>query len=284
MTDIRILTPQDQPKLEAFLHAHVTETMFLRSNLAQSGVVDGEMPYQGRYAAVFEAERIIGVAAHYWQGRLVVFAPGHVGAVAKVAVAARPVTGILGPWQQALDAQEALALDDRYRTLRSKEVLMALKIDALRQPAPLPNQHLACRPATPADLDLLAEWRLAFTLEALEATPSQATTQHCRAEVERWIVEGNQFLLFDGEHPVAGCCFNARLPDAVQVGNVWTPPQFRSRGYGRAVVAGALAFARQSGVTLAVLFTPFDNEAAKTAYAALGFTAIGDYAILLFKQ
>lgn len=288
MTDIRLLKPQDQPKLENFLRAHVAETMILRGNLAQGGIQgdiqDSTQPYQGRYAGVFEGDRIIGVAAHYWQGMLVVFAPGHAGAVAKAAVSNHTVAGILGPWQQALDTQEALALDDRYRTLRSKEVLMALKLSDLRQPAPLPNQSLTCRLATSADLDLLTEWRIAFTKETLGATPSQTTAQHCRAEVERWVAEGNQFLLFDGAHAVAGCCFNARLPDAVQVGNVWTPPQFRSRRYGRAVVAGALATARQAGAALAVLFTPTDHEAAKTAYAALGFTAIGDYAILLFKQ
>ncbi|MFN4277496.1 MAG: GNAT family N-acetyltransferase [Ferrovibrio sp.] len=284
MADIRILTPQDQPKLEAFLHAHLAETMILRGNLARGGIVDGDQPYQGRYAAAFDGDRILGVAAHYWQGMLLVFAPDHAGAVARAAVSDRPVAGILGPWQQALDAQEALALDDRYRTLRSKEVLMTLRLDALRQPAPLPNQSLTCRRATEADLDLLTEWRLAFTQETLSATPSQTVSQHCRAEVERWVAEGDQFLLFDGTRPVAGCCFNARLPDAVQVGNVWTPPDLRSRGYGRAVVAGALASARQAGAALAVLFTPVDNEAARTAYAALGFTPVGDYAILLFKQ
>lgn len=284
MSDIRLLTPADQPKLEAFLHAHQAETMILRGNLARGGIQDGGQPHQGRYAAAFEGDRILGVAAHYWQGMLVVFAPGHAGSVAKAVVSNRPVAGILGPWQQALDAQEALALDDRYRTLRSKEVLMTLRLDALRQPAPLPNQALTCRRATAADLDLLTEWRIAFTQETLEATPSQTVSQHCRSEVERWVAEGDQFLLFDSNRPVAGCCFNARLPDAVQVGNVWTPPDLRSRGYGRAVVAGALAFARQAGATLAVLFTPVDNEAARTAYAALGFTPVGDYAILLFKQ
>lgn len=284
MTDIRLLTPQDQPRLENFLRAHVAETMILRGNLAHGGIQDGTQPYQGHYAGAFEGGRIIGVAAHYWQGMLAVFAPGHAGAVAKAAVSNRAVAGILGPWQQALDAQEALALDDRYRTLRSKEVLMALNLGDLRQPTPLPNQALTCRLATPADLELLTEWRIAFTKETLGGTPSQAIAEHCRAEVERWVAEGSQFLLLDGAHAVAGCCFNARLPDAVQVGNVWTPPQFRSRRYGRAVVAGALASARSEGASLAILFTPTDHEAAKTAYAALGFTAIGDYAILLFKQ
>lgn len=69
----------------------------------------------------------------------------------------------------------------------------------------------------------------------------------------------------------------------MQLGNVWTPPEFRSRGYGRAVVAGALAQAKRDGASLAVLFTPEDNAAALTAYAALGFSPVGDYAMLLYR-
>ena len=75
----------------------------------------------------------------------------------------------------------------------------------------------------------------------------------------------------------------ARLPDAVQIGNVWTPTALRGRGYARAVVAGALRCARDEGATEAVLFTATDNNAARKAYLATGFTRIGDYAIVLLK-
>lgn len=281
---IRLLTPEDQPQLDAFLRDHVAETMILRANLAHGGIIDGSQPYQGRYAAAFENGRIAGVAARYWQGMVVVFAPDHAAALAVMVGDGRSIAGILGPWQQALDAQEALGVDDTQRTLRSREILMTLPLAGLRQPAALPHQQLSARRAGPADLDLLTEWRIAFTEETLGATPSQTLAQHCRAEVERWVSAGDQYLLFDGDRPVSGCCFNARLPDAVQIGNVWTPPEWRSRCYGRSVVAAALADASTAGATLAVLFTDIENAAARTAYLALGFTAVGDYAILLFKH
>lgn len=282
---VRLLTPQDRQQLEAFLHNHSAATMFLRSNLAQSGIVDGDQPYQGRYAAVFDGTRITGVAALYWQGMLAVYAPQQTAAVARMAAEGRMLAGILGPWQQALDAQEALGLDSAHHKLRSREILMGLALADLNIPAPLlQGQKLHCRLATPADQDLLYDWRLGFTSESLGATPSQDHAQNCAAEVERWIAEKNQFILTDDGRPVSGCCFNARLPDAVQIGNVWTPPQYRSRGYARAVVAGALDSARRQGVAQAVLFTPEDNQAAITAYLAIGFTCIGDYAILLFAD
>lgn len=280
----RQLVPADRAALDSFLTANIPQTMFLRGNLARSGMVDGTQPYQGRYAAAFEGDRIVGAAAHFWNGNLILHAPGNVAAVVRTAVGDRRVHGILGPWQQSLDAQEALELGSRHLKLRSREILMSLALDNLQQPDALPNQNLSWRVATPADIEQVSEWRDAMTQETLGDTPSQASSRQNRADAERWIAEGNQFLLLDGGRPVSGCCFSARLPDAVQLGNVWTPPQWRSRRYARAVVARALDHARGAGVTTAILFTDHENTAAHTAYAALGFTHIGDYAILLFAD
>ena len=84
--------------------------------------------------------------------------------------------------------------------------------------------------------------------------------------------------------PVSCCSFNARLPDMVQIGGVFTPSQHRQRGYARAVVAGALLEARRQGVAAAILFTGSGNEAAQRAYLGIGFEAVGDYAITLFAR
>ncbi|QDO99052.1 GNAT family N-acetyltransferase [Ferrovibrio terrae] len=284
MADIRLLSPADAPALQAFLTAHVAQTMLLRGNLLRTGIVDGTQPYQGRYAAAFEQDRIVGVAAFYWNGNLILHAPRHVAAVARAAAGDRRVNGILGPWQQSLDAQDALDLGSHHLKLRSREILMSLTLDGLQQPEPLPTQKLSWRVATSDDIDLLCGWRDSMMQETLGGTPSQAASRESRGDVERWIAEGNQFLLLDDGRPVSGCSFNARLPDAVQLGNVWTPPEWRSRRYARAVVARALEHARKAGAVTAVLFTDRENAAAQTAYVALGFTVVGDYAILLFAD
>jgi RimJ/RimL family protein N-acetyltransferase len=281
----RLLTPADRPQLEAFLRDHVAEAMFLRFNLAQSGIVDGTQPYQGRYAGAFDGARIVGVAARYWNNLIVVCAPHHAAQLAPLLAGDRRPAGILGPWDQALAAQEALGLDGAHHKVRSRETLMTLALADLKMPAPmLQGQALQCRLATPDDQALLAEWRQEFSYESLGETPSQALTRKAAGEVARWIAEQGQFILTDDGRPVAGCCFNARLPDAVQIGNVWTPPQWRSRGYARSVVAGALDHARRQGAAQGVLFTPEYNTAALTAYAAIGFTRIGDYAMVLFAD
>jgi len=66
----------------------------------------------------------------------------------------------------------------------------------------------------------------------------------------------------------------------VQVGGVYTPPALRNRGHARAVVAASLLDARGDGATRGILFTPRPDAVA--AYRALGFAAIGRYAIVVF--
>lgn len=281
--DVRLLTSGDQSALEVFLRNHMAEGMILLGNVTRSGVVDGAEPYKGRYAALFENGTIRGVAAHYWNGMLLLCAPSLTAEVAVKAAEDRRVAGILGPWQQALVAQDALDLAGNDCLLRSKEVLMSLRLDALRIPEPWPNQRLSWRVAIREDFSLLAGWRERFRLETMADTESHALTQQCESEVDRWIAEQNLFLLLDGDRPVSCCCFTVRLPDAIQLGNVWTPPEFRSRGYARMVIAHALRYAKQNGAGIAILFTPHDNEAARTAYVALGFTDIGDYAMLVYR-
>ena len=83
---------------------------------------------------------------------------------------------------------------------------------------------------------------------------------------------------------VATSTWNAQLPDCVQIGGVFTPPELRRRGYGRAVVAGSLVEAREQGVGRSVLFTGVDNPAARRAYEALGFEVVGDYALFLLRE
>ncbi len=105
------------------------------------------------------------------------------------------------------------------------------------------------------------------------------------AEVRRLVEARSLFVAIrrsDGA-TVAMSGFNASLPDVVQIGGVFTPPELRSQGYGRAVVAGSLVLAREQGVGRSVLFTPHDNVAAQRAYEALGYVAIGDYGLVVFE-
>lgn len=284
MPDIRLLTPADRPALERFLADHAPQAMFLRANLARSGLDDGDRPYRGRYAAAFDGEAITGVAAHYWNGMLILLAPQHAARLALVAAGGRRLTGLLGPQADIAAARAALDVDSGELRVDDRENLFGLTLARMSVPALLRDGRAACRLAVKSDLPLLTDWRLDFDIERNGATRSPRSLQAAQDAAAHWIEEQGQYILEVGGKPVAGCCFNARLPDMVQIGNVWTPPQLRGSGYGRAVIAGALQHAATAGVRQAILFTGEDNAPAQRAYLGLGFTRIGDYAIVLLAD
>ncbi len=284
MPAIRLLEPADRPALDTFLRRHAPQAMFLRSNLAHSGIVDGDTPCHGRYAAAFENGAIVGVAAHYWNDLLILLAPQHGPALARTVTGKGWLAGIIGPQDDVDSVRQSLSLAPEAIKIDSREDLFHLSLDRLHLPEPLRNGRLNCRIATEADLDLLVGWRLDFDIALNGGDTSAQAQAEARKSVLHWIDSRSQFILTDSGRPVAGCCFNARLPDMVQIGNVWTPPALRDRGYAKSVVAGALRSARAEGAEEAVLFTAIDNVAARRAYLAAGFTRIGDYAIVLLKS
>ena len=283
---IRVLRAGEEAVLEAFLRARATSSMFLRSNLRQGGLEDRGKPYQGTFAALLRAGEISAVAAHFWNGMLVLQAPAETAPVALTALAAsgRALKGIAGPLDQVRRAREGLALAGRPVITDSSEDLFHLELGDLQVPKLLSEGKVRCRRSTPADHPKLAEWRVAYAQETFRRPVNAELGLESRAEVERLCAEGVQFVLEAAGRPVSCCTFNARLPDLVQVGGVFTPQLLRQQGYARAVVAGALLAARDAGVAGAILFTGQENGAAQKAYAALGFERVGDYGLLLFAS
>jgi len=283
---IRVLKPGEEAVLEAFLRARATTSMFLRSNLRQGGIEDRGEPYQGTYVALLRAGEICAVAAHCWNGMLVLQAPIETARAAAAAVAAsgREIAGVLGPLEQVRRAREGLRLGRRATLSDSAEDLFHLDLRDLQVPKLLAEGTAMCRRSTPADHAKLAEWRIAYAQETFRRPVTEQLGIESRAEVERLSAEGAQFVLEAGGRLVSSCTFNARLPDLVQIGGVFTPQTLRQRGYARAVVAGALLAARESGVAGAILFTGQDNDSAQKAYDALGFERVGDYGLVLFES
>jgi RimJ/RimL family protein N-acetyltransferase len=284
---VRILGEADAAALSAFLLRHADSSMFLRANAWAWGLEDRGRANQSTHAAAFEEGRIVAVAAHSWTGMLVVQAPAHLEAVVRAAVghSRRPLAGINGPWSQVVAARSALGLDRSPAFLDSHEILYALELARLVVPEPLAAGRLRCRRVRRDEIDLIAGWRADYARETLSRPDTPALPIRSRQETERLHAEGRAFVAATAtDEPLAFSAFNAVLPDAVQVGGVWTPPARRGRGYARAAVAGSLLDARARGVTRGVLFTAQENRPAQRAYEALGFQVVGDYGLLGFSE
>jgi ribosomal protein S18 acetylase RimI-like enzyme len=282
---IKILQPGDEAALEAFLLPRLASSMFLLGNMRTAGLADRGEPYQGTYAAMFAAGEIVSVAAHYWNDNLVFQAPAHLDELWRkaVEVSGRPVGGLVGPGEQVDAVREESDIDESGIQLGLEGSLYRLALDELAVPDLLASGQAVARRAELRDLAFLVAWRVAYGKETLGESDTAKSRERARSSVERLIRQERTWVLEVEGDPVACSSFNTATEEAVQVGGVWTPPDMRSRGYGRAVVAASLLDARAEGVATAVLFTGQENIPAQRAYTALGFRPVGAYRILLLN-
>jgi len=278
---IRLLIEDDRAELDAFLARHAAFTMILRSNLRASGMASGDGPFHGVYAGYFHNGALSDVAAQYWNGNIILFAPN---AAAELAMflfeqTHKSVAGFLGPWADCTAALDALNLRHRARDPHEED-LFSLDLAQLCRPR---IDGVTARRAETSDLETLVSWRTAYEIETLAAPANEQTAARAREDITRGLAQRNFWVAVENQKPVAMAALNARLPDMIQIGGVFTPTDLRGRGYARIAVAGVLADSHTEGASTAILFTEVRNVAAKKVYAALGFARVGDYGLILLS-
>jgi RimJ/RimL family protein N-acetyltransferase len=281
-----VLQPGDETALDTFLSDYTDTSMFLRANARAAGLSDRGAPLEATYVAALERGRITGVAAHCWNGVVLVQAPAHAGALACDAVrrSGRAVTGLSGPWAHVATARAALGLATAPTVQDSRDELYVLDLARLVVPRALRGGELRVRHPATEELALLVTWRVRFSVEALGTPETPELRRVSEADIQLQHERGADWVLAAGDALVAYAAFNAMLPEIVQVGGVWTPPAARGRGYARSVVAGALLAAGKQGVRRAVLFAHPANAAARRAYCSIGFRIVGDYGLVLLAR
>lgn len=271
---LRAAVPADAAALDAFLLHHAESAMFPLGNLRAHGLG----PSSHRHATGFwlagsgEVTGVIGLSA---AGMLMPCWPDGNWAALRSAVDGAAVTGMVGPAEQVRAALDALGLGAAPRRYDADEPGFALPLADLILPAG-PGE---LRAVGPGDTALAEGWRAAYLAELFATPPAEADVT-ARQDVAGWIAAGSHHLLWQGGRPLALCGVNAALPEIVQVGGVWTPPELRGRGHARRAVGLMLAAARARGVGRAVLFAA--SAPAARAYAALGFRPIAPVALVLF--
>jgi GNAT superfamily N-acetyltransferase len=280
---MRLLTPGDEPFVDAFLASHRDSSMFLRANARRAGLTYRGAPGEATYAGVFRDGRIAGVAAHCWNGMVLLQAPEHPADLARLCVglSGRAVTGLSGPLEQVQPARSALQIEAADLALDGAEGLYALDLSELIVPKALSDGAVVCRPPHPEERDMLCAWRMAYDIEILGGTDSEEHRQRSAHFLDTQIADGNAWVAISDRVLVSLSAFNASLPDIVQLGGIYTPPEFRGRGFAKAAVAASLLVASDRGASRAVLFT--NNPIAVRTYAAIGFRRIGDYSLLLLR-
>jgi N-acetylglutamate synthase-like GNAT family acetyltransferase len=283
---IRTLKSGDEPLAEQFLAQYAESSMILRGNIPLNGLEYHDKQYQGNYFASFTDSGVInGILTHYWNGNIIMQAPDE-GALDDLIRAfrqsvTRPVAGVIGPDDQAVRVISSLGFSDDQFAHSAPGKLYALDLNEMKVPEKL-DPSWRMKLARDAGVETLHTWMKAFEIETLGAEDNDLLNQRIQKRVERMMVEPDFWILEIDGRPVSVNGFNARLPDSVQIGSVYTPPEHRGQGYARSLLTLVLQDAQRNSVQKAVLFT--DTPAAAKAYEAIGFNQIGSYRIAILKQ
>ena len=285
MAEIRVLSAGDEAILESFLAPNLASSMFLINNLRISGLDYQDVPFHGTYVGAFEAGELCAVIAQFWNGVLIPQAPVHIQPLVEFLLneSDREVRGFVGPLDQVTQIVDRLGFGPEDFSVDGPEKLYHCDLKAMLIPKILSSQQAIGRLCEHSDLELMIEWRKAYCIEALNAEDSQALRDECEVSIQTQYEDQRLWLLEVDGQPVSTTSFNAAIKEAVQVGGVYTPPELRGKGYGRAAVAASLLGARESGVGQSILFTEEDNFAAQRAYEAIGFKQIGQFRLGLLK-
>ena len=277
MTALRRAGPGDATALDAFLAQHAATSMFLRSNLAAHGTDNSDHRHGTTFYVPQRAE-IDGVFAISNGGVLMAQAPDappEAWAAFARQITGRRVAGMTGRPRQVAQCLAATGLMPGPWAVLADEPLYQLTL------SDLPDLPGDVRSPEPRDLALLELWYATYALDTGEVLAEDGPSPRARARAAAAIGSPDVVILEDGGTALAMAGINARLPDIVQVGGVFTPDGMRGNGYARRAVAGLLRRCAGEGVRDAVLFA--GNAAAAQACEALGFRHVGEYRVALLQ-
>jgi uncharacterized protein len=127
----------------------------------------------------------------------------------------------------------------------------------------------ALRIATERDTALVTSWVACFAAEA--STP----LDNVAARVAARIAAREMALWHDGQ-PRSLAGYAGRSPNGVRIGYVYTPPEWRGRGYASACTAALSRHALYNGAQFCCLYTDLANPTANAIYQRIGYEPVGD--------
>jgi predicted GNAT family acetyltransferase len=123
------------------------------------------------------------------------------------------------------------------------------------------------------DKDVLIQWAHNFGKDIGEPQ----TKQEASEAVERSMREKRLYVWDDkGLRSIA--TWNAPTTHGVRITLVYTPPEFRGKGYASACVAALSHAMLNSGRKICYLFTDLSNPVSNHVYQRIGYVSVRDFA------
>ncbi len=143
----------------------------------------------------------------------------------------------------------------------------------------LPSVAGHLRVATRDDVDLLADWMCGFTRDvfgdevAVEEGRKRATTR----------IEYGELYLWEDGQPVSMAAKARPTTNGIAVNHVYTPQEFRERGYATACVGRLSQLLLDDGWGFCCLYADLANPTSNGIYQRIGYEPVCDFAEYAFE-
>ena len=130
--------------------------------------------------------------------------------------------------------------------------------------------------------DLLFEWVMAFIKEC-DLNPNVDFAEEAKNVIARHeTLKGFYFLINEDREVVSMAAKHREFEDRATISLVYTPPQFRRRGYGKIVTALLTKKLLDGAYVQCNLFTDLANPTSNQIYKEVGYEYIGDSKSFVF--
>ena len=129
------------------------------------------------------------------------------------------------------------------------------------------------RPAQTADRELLARWWVGFVEEA---DPQPVSIEAAQAAIDARLSTRSPIVFVwevDGD-AVSMASARGKTSHGIRIGGVYTPPEYRRRGYASACVASLSQRLLDEGRDFCYLFTDARNPTSNRIYQAVGYELV----------
>ncbi|MFI5353545.1 MAG: GNAT family N-acetyltransferase [Candidatus Binatales bacterium] len=132
-----------------------------------------------------------------------------------------------------------------------------------------------------SDEALLLKWRAAFSVDAEGLDPAEA-----EKIAEQAIRRPGQLVLWELDESsvtVSMAGFTGRTPNGIRVAWVYTPPEYRNKGFAGACVAALSQKLLDDGCGFCFLYTDLANPTSNHIYQTIGYEPVADAAVYSFS-
>lgn len=171
-------------------------------------------------------------------------------------------------------ATEAKVFADVWQafTGQSYRIGMRLRIYQLETVQPIPKVSGYFRRATKSDRILLISWCKALIKEAIG---DDVVAQNEERLVDRRLSE-NSLYVWEDNVLVSMAGFSGATPNGIRINLVYTPPEYRRKGYATSCVAALSQTLLDQGRKYCFLFTDLANPTSNHIYQTIGYQPVCD--------